>query len=320
MRPTASSRRRGGRDGSIASTTAISLIVFFAGVLVPAAADADPIKCKSRIARESAHYVQTRMKALAGCHEFVVKHAQPGPCPDARAAATIAKAESKMRTRIATNCGGLNRICGDVDDQPLAAIGWTAPTCPDFRGAGCTNAITDCGGIVDCLICAAAAAVDGTVALSYDDLEPSAPMTTLNSCQVRLGKETLRFVRSTSKALQGCWDLVNKGDIAGPCPVPGDGRAQPAIDHASTTVASRICAVCGGADRSCDGTVDIAPADIGFSASCPSVSPPSGGSCGAPIGSLTDLVQCSACVARHAVDCIDALAVPWAGAYPPACN
>ena len=298
----------------------IAVIVVLAAVLVPASSDADPLRCKARIARESARYVQTRMKALGGCHEFVVKHAQPGPCPDATAATTIAKAASKMRTRIAGSCGGPNHLCGDADDEPLAAIGWTAPSCPDFDGAGCTNAITDCGTIVDCLVCAGAAAVDDASALVYDDLEPSTPMTSLNSCQVRLGKETLRFVRSTSKALQRCWDVVNDGTFPGPCPVPGDGRAAVAIGHAASTIETRVCAVCGGPDRACDGSADLGPSEIGFSASCPAVSPPSGGSCGAPIASLADLVQCARCVSRRAVDCVDALAVPWAIAYPAACN
>ncbi len=294
------------------------MLVLLAGV--PRLAAADASKCKARIALESARFVQTKMKALSGCHEFVLKGTRPGPCPDARALATIDKAAAKMKTRIARSCGGANHVCGDADDEPLAAIGWDVETCGDFGGAGCTNAIADCGGIGDCLACVGGAAADRVAALVYDALEPSTPLTTLNSCQIRLGKESLRLVRSTSKALQHCWDAVNDGRAGGPCALPGDGRAQPAILHAEEKAVSRICAVCGGHDGACDGTDDLEPGTIGFVASCPALDPPSGGSCGAPVGSLHDLVDCVDCVARHAVDCVDALAVPWGAAYPAACN
>jgi len=319
----ADSKRAGAHPWScdrVPRRPSVILIIAALVAMVPAAADADAIKCKARIARESAAFVQTKMKALSGCHEFVVKHAEPGPCPDATAAATIAKAESKLRTRIARSCGGDNRVCGDGDDDPLATIGWDVGTCPDFGSAGCTNAIADCVGVADCLVCAGGAAVDAVIALTYDELAPSEPLTQLNSCQLRFGKETLRFVRATSKALQKCWDTVNEGSVPGPCPSPGDGRAEAALARAADKITSRVCAVCGGDDRACDGTDDIPPSEIGFPASCPAVTPPSGGSCGGSVSTLAELVECAECLSRHAVDCIDALAVPWAGAYPVSCD
>jgi hypothetical protein len=298
---------------------ALAAACLTAGAALPAPARADAVRCRARIARESAYHVQTRMKALASCEELVLKGKRQGPCPDAIALESLAAAESKLRTRIARDCGGDGRVCGDGDDEPLADIGWDAGTCPDLDGAGCADPIADCGDVAACLACAGARAVEQLVAVSHDELAPTEPRTPLNSCQLRINKETLRFFRAKSKALQKCWDAVSRG-LPGPCPVPGDGKAALKIARAESFMVARICRRCGGRDGVCGGDDDFGPATIGFPAACPDLSLPGGPSCAGPVETLQSLVDCLACVSDARVECVDALAVPWARPYPAECN
>jgi hypothetical protein len=302
------------------STLLLALAVLAAAVAAADHAAAEPAACRARIARESARFVQTRMKAIAGCHEFVLKGQRDGPCPDALAAATISKAETKLRTRIAKSCGGGNRTCGDDDDDALAALGWNVGTCPGLHGGGCTDAIADCDDVASCVLCVGGASVDEEVAVAYVPLAETAPQTPVNACQIRIVKEALRLVRSGSKALARCWDAVNDGKYPGPCPIPGDNRAGPALATAHTRMTDRICTVCGGDDGACGGGDDIDVAEIGALASCPDVTPPGGASCAGSVTTLGELVACVDCVGASSMSCADAVAVPWGGSYPPECG
>src|SRR5262249_20740838 len=73
------------------------------------------------------------------------------------------------------------------------------------------------------------------------------------------------------------------------------------------------------ADRACGGTDDVAPAALGFAASCPAVTVPGGAACGGPVTTLGDLVACVTCVALHDAECADHAAAPAFLAYPPEC-
>jgi hypothetical protein len=295
--------------------------VALAGALaLPAAANADATRCRERVALESARFAQTVMKALSGCEEFVIKGKSAGPCPDETATARIAKAESQLRVRIDKTCGGTDRTCGGFEDTPLALYGWDVGACPDIEGAGCANAVDDCIDVAECLRCVGDVATNQLVGLYADDFEPSLDDATLNSCQVRISKETLRLFRSRSKLLQKCWRGVSRERFPGPCPDPGDGKVLVKVAAAEAKMVSNICKVCGGGDRECGTPDDLGVAAIGFAAACPDVTTPEGQACGGPITTLDDVVDCIACVAEFKGDCLDALAVPWATSYPTQCS
>lgn len=309
----------------------VSLLVM---VCVPARAAAEPGACRAAITKLAAAYDVARLGALARCEEAVVRGKLPAGttcASEPKAVAALAKAADKLAAGIGKACGGADGVCGGGDDEPLAGIGWNLGTCPDFHGAGCTAAIGDCAGIVGCLTCVDTAAVATSLALSYDDLDLASPAgSELERCQTALGKEAARYQSAALRVLAQCWRAVGKGTATGPCPVPGDGKAAAKIAKAEASAIRKICKACGGADRTCDGTVgpipgsggadDLAPAAIGFAAVCPAVTRPSGGACGGAIGDLADVVTCLGCVADVASQCVGTLAVPWGAPYPAVCN
>jgi len=82
--------------------------------------------------------------------------------------------------------------------------------CPNFEGGSCSGPIADCSGIVDCITCVDEAAVDQAISLYYgtqstEEINVKSPAA---KCQRTLGKETVKFLRAKSKALQKCWDEI----------------------------------------------------------------------------------------------------------------
>ena len=323
-------------------TSRLVVVLFAFGVAAafdgtPAAAD--PLKCKATIVKASSQYVQARTKALVKCEGAVVAGKLPlaTDCHnEMKTDAAVDKAKTKMEAAIEKACGGPDQDCGSGgDDDSLASIGWNVATCPDIESHGCNNAIANCHDVADCLECVQGEAVDQAVKLYYDDLVlPSTSDKALNKCQQTIGKATAAFLAAKSKALAKCWAAVNKGDIPGPCPLPGDGKAGGAIAKAEAKKIAAICGACGGADKACDqtvtglttnvpgsgGTDDLTPAAIGFPANCDALTVPGGPSCSQPIATLADVVECVDCITEFKVDCADRLAVPWAVGYPGQCN
>jgi hypothetical protein len=255
-----------------------------------------------------------------------VKRKLTGPCPDAKASDSIAKAEAKATTGIAKACGGANKSCeAGGDDVSIALLGWPA-TCPDFEEKGCSNAINDCRGIADCVTCVGEAAVDQAIGLYYDALQPTDPKSadkrekTLNKCQSAIGKGGATFLAAQSKALQKCWDAKNKGKV-NDCP---DVKAGETISDKAAKLATTIFKACGGKDKQPGGAgenLDFTPAEIGFPASCSDVTFPGFVTpCGAPIDDLQSIVSCVACVTRFKAGCADRAGAAGLTAYPSECN
>jgi len=294
-------------------------------------ASAEPAKCNSTITKATSKYLQTRAKTLGKCEDKKVNGKLPPlTVCETDQAAKLTKASDKLRKLIDKSCGGGDRVCGGGDDDSLASIGWDLGNCPDPVGAGCANALVDCGDVIDCLQCAADAGAERLRALYFDDLLPSVDKVIVK-CQRTIGKETGKFLAKRSKALSKCWDAVAKGKVAGPCPAPGDGKAVAAIAKAESKKVAKICKACGGADRGCDDAVhgipgtmggdDLDPGVIGFAASCADVTVPDApASCSGTITTLADLVTCVDCVTGFEVDCVDRLAVPWGQTLPVECG
>jgi hypothetical protein len=102
-------------------------------------------KCQRYLGREAAKFYQAKVKILGKCEDLLLKGAIAGPCPDARAALSIATVEAKARAKICSVCGGPDRECGTSDDPTVAEIG-VPPDCPPVDPPGTAPA---CGGPVD---------------------------------------------------------------------------------------------------------------------------------------------------------------------------
>ena len=282
---------------------------------IAATAHADALQCKRTVAKASAAYAQATVKALQNCQDEVLLHAISGPCPDTTASGKIAKAETKLRTKVGRDCGGGDGVCGTGDDFTPASIGWGG-SCPNFEHGSCGAAITNCNGINDCVTCVDRAAVDQAINLYYGSLASSTNGDVIN-CQRAIGKYATKFVMAKSKALAHCEEGVLTSG-GGSC--PDVARAQPAIAKADSKMRVGICKACGGSDRLCGTSDDLTPTTIGFPSNCPNVTVPGGASCGGAVTDLSKLVDCVDCVSEFKVDCVDALAAPSAKSYPAECN
>jgi cysteine-rich repeat protein len=286
------------------------------------------LKCQRAIVKESSKFDVATIKTLQKCEARKLAGAllpATDCATESSTAARIAKADAKLRAGIAKVCGGANKICDVLDsgaaaDEPLFSIGWQLGACPDLRGAGCANPLVDCADVGECLGCALAQGAQQSIALSYASLLPATPGSDLAKCQATIGSQATKFVAAKLKALAKCEDAILRGKSVGPCPVPGDGKADGAITKAESKMIASICQACGGADRACGGGDDLAVAAIGFPATCPAVAVPGGPVCAATIGTLDDLVGCVACLTEANVDCADFLTVPGLKAYPAECR
>jgi YVTN family beta-propeller protein len=297
---------------------------------VPNGCPGDPAcaKCQRAIVKEGAKYSQARSKTLVRCELAKVKGSLP-PATDCavETADKLAKASGKLASAVAKACGGSDKACGGVLTNEItpAAAGFPA-TCPDFEGLGCTNAITDCSGVVTCLQCVGNAAIDQAMDLYFDDLIPTTSGTDENRCQQAIGKETQKFLAAKAKEIAKCWDSRIKGKHGALCPNPAGAPGSPArkaadkIAKAEAKARASICKACGGVDQNCDGIGDLTPGAIGSAASCPSVTVPGGPSCAATISTMDDVVDCALCVTEFKVDCVDRNQVPGLVAFPDECN
>lgn len=311
-------------------TLVLCLAVATALVLAKPSA-AEPDACRRAIGKAGATYSQTRLTALARCEDRVTAGKLPSgtDCElDPPTAARLAIAAASLRDAIAGACGGADGTCGaGGDDDALAAIGWSAGSCPDLRDSGCTNAIAHCGDVADCVACLGDTATSDLGALAFDELDLASPAgSKLERCQRAIGKSGVKFFKSKAKHLQKCWDDVLRGAQAGPCP---DGATGAKIAKAESRMIRSICRSCGGGDG-CDDAVgsvpgsggddDFTPSEIGFASACEDLVVPGGASCGGAITSLADLTSCVGCASDFASSCLGAAAVPSATSYPAACG
>ncbi|TMA54115.1 MAG: hypothetical protein E6J75_14380 [Deltaproteobacteria bacterium] len=291
--------------------------------LVADPARAEPLACRREIAKQSARYVQSVMKARERCADRVIAGRLP-PATDCRSEPTtalrLASAAEKASAGVVRACCGTDGLCATADDDSLAALGWDVGSCPNLQNGACMNAVGGDADIPVCFTCIGAAAVGRLIALDFgpDGPAPAAPAIAI--CRRAIGKEATRFLVAKSKALRTCWDGRLRGVHQNPCPDPGDGKATRAIAAAAAKMTAAICTACGGGDGRCGGGDDLTPASIGAAPDCPSVQVPSGTACGDPIDDLTGLVACLGCVTGFESDCADRLAVPLVAAYPAECN
>ncbi len=313
----------------VASAGAVALALVCAAPPALAA----PQSCRAAVLRASGQLGDTRIAAMQRCEERVVRGKLPlgiDCANEPRTRNAIAHATTRLEKIIARACGGKNHVCnatdtGSAHDDALDTIGWDLGHCPDLEASGCKGALTDCGDVSECLRCTSEAPLDGAIALTYGTLTlPTATTDTpLNLCQRALGRQMARLFIASSQTLRQCWSAVNraKAGYTAPCPL-GDptGRTFARLKRAELRALLKVCAACGGVDKTCGGVGDFDAATIGFPATCPAVTVPGGASCGGTVSSLADLIECATCVTQYKVDCLTDVAVPWGVDYPAECN
>jgi hypothetical protein len=257
-------------------------------------------------------YVRATTKAVAACQK---RHATDCSA-DVRTNAAVARAAARLKGATTAACCGADGVCGTADDESLAAIGWGDGFCPNLDHGNCNSLIGNPGDVASCLACIGRAAADELAAMTT--VPP--PMGSAEAqCAAAVAKAAARAMTGVSKAMTRCWEARAAGSHPNPCPLPGDGRAGSAIASAAASATKAICRACGGADRVCGGPDDLDPVALGFAATCPSVSAPTGTACGAPIATPADLVQCATCIGAHAAECADDAAAPIFVPYPAQC-
>jgi len=314
---------------SIVWSRGLLLFVLSVSSVVAGVAHADPVGCQRAIAKEAGKFTAARSKALQGCEDLKAsrKLAAGTECTlEAKTAASLQKASDKLRAGIAKQYGGGNRVCSQHDvgpnaDDALATIVWDIGTCPGLDGGSCAHPLVHCGDVAACVECVGARAIDQSLGLYYDALDPSVfgGKSALAKCQRAIGKEATKVLQARGKLLQGCWDKRIRGVHAQPCPAPGDGAAVPGIAKAESVLVRNVCKECGGSDRTCGGGDDLSPDGIGFVATCPALTAPGGTSCGGPVDSLPALVECVRCVTEFDAGCADLVTVPQLADYPASC-
>jgi hypothetical protein len=309
-----------------ASVATAALVLMALGA--PGRALADPTTCSAAIARAAAKHLQGLTKAMQRCEDAKARFrlrsdivCATDPLFDPIRTSLL----TKLFVSINLACGGPNEDCGDGDDEPLGPTGWGAVgQCPDVNGAGCTNPISTCLDVAQCLECIDRAAVAQSLDVPYGALDASefGTNSAVNRCQRAIGKAGARYLSKRAKAMEKCWEARIRGQHSNACPSPGDGKAATQIANAEEKKQAAICRACGGVDRQCNGAGDTSPSDIGFTSSCPAVKslfPPS--SCGGAIVDAASIVDCVDCVADFDADCAGAASVPSiVGALPAACN
>lgn len=191
-------------------------------------------------------------------------------------------------------------------------------------------AIDHCGSIADCVRCTSTVATAAVVDSVAGHLSAAAGNPTVIACQRALSAGSDKYLRAASSALERCWAQVAAGNMSAPCPGLADGSVAGKLAKVAAKIAKKVCKRCGGADRGCDadtagvagtgGVDDLTAAAIGTAATCPDLIPPSTGlSCVGAVDNLSDLFECTHCVARFATECSAALAIPASAEYPATC-
>jgi hypothetical protein len=282
-------------------------------VVAAAPARADDPRCAGTIAKSAIKFLRSDLQALRKCKQAVVTGTSHGACPDSKAQLRMAVAADRLRSAIADGCSGAPS-CGPGGNP--SALGWGG-NCPDFAGAGCTNAIASCNDIATCVQCMGDAAVNTTTAAIYDSMNLANDQPQAVNCQIVLGANLTRVFDVRLRTTERCEERVLSGDSTDSCPnTPNLAAIAKAVQKAT----GRLCAACGGSDMTCGTSDDLTPAEIGAPTSCPDVTVPGGPSCAGPIDTLEDLGQCLSCLTQHASACMDRASVRTLKPYPPECQ
>jgi len=252
----------------------------------PAPEAKEVVKCTRTINKETGKYLKQAQKLVDKCKSKV---AQKGEGPNGETTLAecmvasqlalgpdgkLSKQRAKLFDKIAKQCGGKGKVCGDTEpkgpadaDMPLDAIHWDIPNCMNFENsaaADCNVPIADCGDIAACLGCITDTLVEQAVdGLIYDEFDPASfgpagnvadPGKSRNKCQLTIAKATGKFLLAKQKILSKCNDgklngKVDKFDATLPCPdadLSSPNKSVEKIVKAESKKVKLICKHCGG--------------------------------------------------------------------------
>ena len=214
----------------------------------PIVADADARSCQKAIAKAGVLYVKQGLKAVQACLKTLQAGDATGdpiglcagsaaaavPPTDTKAAAALAKAETKLRAVLAAKC----------DSAAVGGLGLCAPTEP---------------GLEDCLLAAHHQGIVDAITTQYGDLQTTTDPNA-RRCQGAIGKNAAGFLTAYLKASQKCLDARNKdgspvagaasciGAVSGGFVPPADGEVAAALQKAAGKLSSKITALCTETD------------------------------------------------------------------------
>mgnify|MGYP003693772139 CR=1 FL=1 len=231
---------------------AVSALAF---VLSAASAHADAVRCKREIAKASAKYAQARMRSLQKCQDGKLTGKVSGTCPDAKTSEALSKAAGKLRSAIDKEVWRRRQGLHQRGRQRFAGLDLVAERVSELRGRHLQQLDQQLRRRQQPPLVRRRRGGGSGIALYYGSLVNSSN-TTIKKCQREIGKNAVKYLRMKSKLLQKCKDKVLSGQSAGPCPDP---KTATVLGMAEAKRNAKICSACGGDDRVCGGSDDLAP-------------------------------------------------------------
>jgi hypothetical protein len=143
------------------------------GALTPTDPSQAINKCQRAIGAATARFALAKEQSIRKCWDARAAGKHADTCPNATAAAKIAKADAKRITTVCKACGGGDRVCDDLvirlddttvaggggsDDFTPAAIGFPS-TCPGVQVPGggpfCDQQVDTLADLIECTACIA---------------------------------------------------------------------------------------------------------------------------------------------------------------------
>ncbi len=272
---------------ALAALTGVAML-FAAG-----SAQADELKCRRAIAKNTAKFESKKLKTLQKCEDGRLKGTVTGTCPDTKASEKITGAATKLNDAIIKDC----------DATAVAAI-FPGATCPAFENDdfNCAGPVTTGAELATCLECISEGSVDQMIAFYFGGLFPAGDDGDLVKCERALGKNATKFFATKRKVLQKCEDGHIKASTVGVCP---DAEGATKISDAATKLAEKVEKACETFDQD----------DYRGIAYCPAL-----GGCGNVINTRAETIDCLECLTAFKADCTNRISAPGNGAVPASCN
>ena len=269
----------------------------------------DPLvaKCLDTVDKSLTKFVKTRLTALGKCENDVNTGALPAATvclTEAKTAARLAKALTKLASGVAKQCAG-----GLVTDFPPAGL--NVHVCPGFQGSCAFRVASLDDGTrgndndyVDCLACLGTVSSGDLNGLQFRSTTIPPLAAAVTDCQEDLTRAATVFEVKALKGLQKCRKSSLSGKITGACP---DAKTSDKLAKAATKVLTAISKHCTAGVLT-----DADPAGLGLAA-CPGL----GTSCAGAVAAVGDEATCMSCTHRLTADCLFAATL---GKIAPGCQ
>jgi len=179
----------------------IDVAISALGFTIPRAPAPARAACLGAIDKQYRKFTKTHLKEWTRC---LTDEVRGRACDSGRRALKLAAAEEKLRSYVG---GARDKFCAGASLSP--SLAGLPTTCP----APCDGiAVTNIGGLADCLVCVQEAASDAMLSATYGvtppDLPAAAPSLLAARCQKLLATAMTKAILKPQKALAGC-ELAN---------------------------------------------------------------------------------------------------------------